>query len=186
MGVAKFEDFKAPWEVDASGAEIPEDEQKLDGSKLKKHLHNLLSDKERLQTTVQTLTTERDDYKGKVEAEVRKGETEAEKTKRENDELKTKLAEATKGSVESLKLEVALDKGLTKVQAKRLLGSTREELEADADDLVASFGSKGKNDDADDAPRRTPKRLHANSREKEDTGSDLVYSREKLNEIVPF
>jgi len=36
---------------------------------------------------------------------------------------------------------VAADRGLTQKQARRLVGSTREELEADADDLLASFGT---------------------------------------------
>lgn len=39
----------------------------------------------------------------------------------------------------ALRLEVAAEKGLTPTQAKRLVGATRDELEADADDLVASF-----------------------------------------------
>lgn len=41
----------------------------------------------------------------------------------------------------ALRLEVAAAKGLTEAQAKRLVGATKEELEADADDLLASFGS---------------------------------------------
>jgi len=39
----------------------------------------------------------------------------------------------------ALRLEVASEKGLTPAQAKRLIGATREELEADADDLLATF-----------------------------------------------
>lgn len=39
----------------------------------------------------------------------------------------------------AIRLEVAAEKGLTPAQAKRLLGTTREELEADADDLLATF-----------------------------------------------
>lgn len=41
--------------------------------------------------------------------------------------------------LKALKYEVALDKGLTKVQAVRLVGTTQEELEADADELVKLF-----------------------------------------------
>lgn len=48
--------------------------------------------------------------------------------------------------VRALRLEVAAEKGLTPAQAKRLVGSTREELEADADELVATF--KPANDDS--------------------------------------
>jgi hypothetical protein len=39
----------------------------------------------------------------------------------------------------ALRLEVAFDKGLTPAQAKRLVGSSREELEADADEILRDF-----------------------------------------------
>ena len=39
----------------------------------------------------------------------------------------------------ALRLEVASEKGLTAAQAKRLVGSSREELEADADELLETF-----------------------------------------------
>lgn len=39
----------------------------------------------------------------------------------------------------ALRLEVAQEKGLTAAQAKRLQGSTREELETDAEELLAAF-----------------------------------------------
>lgn len=38
------------------------------------------------------------------------------------------------------RMEVALEKGLTATQAKRLVGTTREELEADAIQLLADLG----------------------------------------------
>lgn len=38
-----------------------------------------------------------------------------------------------------MRLEVATDKGLTVAQAKRLVGATREDLEADAEELLSSF-----------------------------------------------
>ena len=40
---------------------------------------------------------------------------------------------------QALLLEVAVDKGLTPKQAKRLAGNTREELQADADEFLASL-----------------------------------------------
>lgn len=52
------------------------------------------------------------------------------------DAMERKTAEA---EVRALRAEVAQAKGLTAAQARRLQGSTREELEADADDLLASF-----------------------------------------------
>ncbi len=58
-----------------------------------------------------------------------------------------------------LRLEVAAAKGLTPAQAKRLVGGTKEELEADADELVATFGPpKGGDtggDKEDEQVRRT-------------------------------
>lgn len=50
--------------------------------------------------------------------------------------MERKAAEAES---RALRAEVAQAKGLTAAQARRLQGSTREELEADADDLLASF-----------------------------------------------
>lgn len=41
--------------------------------------------------------------------------------------------------LEALRAQVALDKKLTPSQAKRLVGSTREDLEADADELLADL-----------------------------------------------
>lgn len=46
---------------------------------------------------------------------------------------------ARRAESDAARLRVALRKGLTEVQARRLVGDTEEELEADADDLLASF-----------------------------------------------
>lgn len=46
---------------------------------------------------------------------------------------------ATAAELKAVRLEVAAEKGLTPAQAKRLIGATREELEADADDIIATF-----------------------------------------------
>lgn len=53
-------------------------------------------------------------------------------------ELKQQFEQA---QLRAMRLEVAAAKGLTPKQAARLQGSTREELEADADDLLATFGT---------------------------------------------
>lgn len=67
--------------------------------------------------------------------------------KTETEKLGEKLTAAEKRAVEAeqkaLRLEVAAAKGLTQAQAKRLVGATKEELEADADELLASFGGAG-------------------------------------------
>lgn len=41
------------------------------------------------------------------------------------------------------RLEVALTKGLTASQAKRLIGTNKAEFEADADEMLADLGKKG-------------------------------------------
>jgi DNA repair exonuclease SbcCD ATPase subunit len=62
-------------------------------------------------------------------------------------ELATANDRATKAEAQAARLEVALDKGLTSVQARRLVGTNAEELAADADDLLASFKQADGNGD---------------------------------------
>lgn len=76
-----------------------------------------------------------------------------------------KAAENAKDAAEQRaradRLQVALDKGLTSAQAKRLVGSTLEELESDADEILETFGgkpSKGSDDDGDDDGKDDAKR----------------------------
>lgn len=51
---------------------------------------------------------------------------------------------ATAAELRATRLEVAHDKGLTPAQAKRLVGTTREELEADADEILRDFPAAAK------------------------------------------
>lgn len=69
---------------------------------------------------------------------------EAEKTELQKMAERAEAAEKRAAEAEGrlLRLEVAQAKGLTAAQARRLQGATREELEADADDLLAAFGAK--------------------------------------------
>ena len=46
---------------------------------------------------------------------------------------------AAAAEARALRLEIAAEKGLTPAQAKRLVGETREELEADATELLETF-----------------------------------------------
>lgn len=66
---------------------------------------------------------------------------EAQKTAEQKaaDKAAEAAAHATKAQREADVLRVAMRKGLTEAQAKRLQGETIEELEADADELLASF-----------------------------------------------
>lgn len=86
---------------------------------------------------------------------IEKAESRASAAEKERDEAKGHL----------LRVTVAAEKGLTPTQAKRLVGSTREELESDADELLETFSKFGRSDpgkgDEDDkdkpAPRDRPK-----------------------------
>lgn len=52
--------------------------------------------------------------------------------------------QARDAETRALRAEVANAKGLTPSQAKRLIGATREELEADADELLRDLGDRKK------------------------------------------
>lgn len=62
--------------------------------------------------------------------------TEAEKS---SERLTAAEERAARAELNVLRMEVAAEKGLTPAQAKRLVGATREELEADAEELKATF-----------------------------------------------
>jgi hypothetical protein len=164
----KVEDWKAPWEVDADGNDLPEEDQKLDPARLKKLLHGLFSDKERALEQVDELRTQKDELETKVadaadpkaleklQADLQQAKAEAEKAK-------------SGGSLQALRYEIALEKGLTKSQARRLVGESREELEEDADELIKDLRptrSSKDDDQGDDGdrldPRRGPQTRHRN------------------------
>lgn len=63
---------------------------------------------------------------------------------------------------EAARLRVALRKGLTDVQARRLVGDSEEELEADADELLATFAPAQVSDT--DLPSRPRERLRPGAR----------------------
>lgn len=100
------------------------------------------------------------DYVKSLRAEAAKYRTEAkanaeaakrlaaleESQKTETERLTERLTAAEQRALDAARYEVALEKGLTRSQAKRLVGSTAEELAADADELLADLGKN--------APRR--------------------------------
>lgn len=64
---------------------------------------------------------------------------------------------STESEVRALRAEVANAKGLTPTQAKRLVGSTREELEADADELLTDIGAQRSKNNVVPDEGKTPK-----------------------------
>jgi hypothetical protein len=120
---------------------------------------------------------------GELAAKVKDFE-DASKTEQERaaEAAQTATQQAEAATREAARLRIALKKGLTETQAKRLVGDTEEELEKDADDLLESFkDDEGESDDGNS--RRTPTpRLRtgaAPSSEAEETDP------EKLAEQVP-
>lgn len=77
--------------------------------------------------------------------------SDSQKLSEERDALKSKVAPL---ELENARLRVALDKGLSASQARRLVGNTEEELAADADELLKDLG-KG---DGDGGGRTPPSR----------------------------
>lgn len=79
--------------------------------------------------------------------------------KSESEKFADRVAAAEKRASDAeaalTRLEVALDKGLTKTQARRLVGSTVEELEADAEDLLSSFKGDAEKPPAPNKPTET-------------------------------
>lgn len=90
--------------------------------------------------------------------------SEAERAAEEREAAKREAAEAR---LELARTRVALRKGLTESQARRLQGTTEEELEADADELLKDLRPVD-DDEGDDLPRRPRERLRSPSRPERD------------------
>jgi len=144
MALPKFDEWKRPWKDD-----------EFDSEKAAKLIYNLHVDKEKLTESKTTLTTERDEAiaakkaaDDKVAALEDKDLPEIERLRKENERLKTDppapkekaAASGDDASLETARLRIALNKGLTEAQVKRLVGSTAEELEADADAYMEEHG----------------------------------------------
>lgn len=90
----------------------------------------------------------------------------------------TKQAEAAQAKAD--RFEVAAAKGLSLAQARRLVGSTKEELEDDADAMRAELGldkddsdeSDDKNEEKDEAVGRPRERMRSGASNEEDEAPD--------------
>lgn len=172
----EYAEYKAPWEK--------QEGQEIDPEKAKKFVYSLLQQNQTLTEKVTTVTGERDTLQTKVDEAAREGENETQRLQREKKDLEDKLAKAGETSIETMRLRVALEKGLTPFQAKRLVGTTQDELEADADELVKSWGGSGEEgeDDGEKPPSRQPRRL-ANAGDPDPTGDDGVDVAKALESI---
>jgi hypothetical protein len=85
---------------------------------------------------------------------------------RATNEAASNLSRAEKAEDEAMRLRVAIRLGLNEVQSRRLVGSSEEELEADAKELLASFRPAEKDDDKsnDEEPEPPESERSENSR----------------------
>lgn len=117
-------------------------------------------------------------------AEARQKLTQYEDNEKTSDE---KYADAVKARDEAeakaLRLEVAAAKGLTPAQAKRLVGTTQEELEADADELLTTFGSQPPAPGTPPSPKPSPTAPPRGGTDPTETPETL--DPEKLAEFIP-
>lgn len=179
----KFEEWQAPWEKNGTA---------FDAETAKKLIYDKSLDLEKANDAhaekVTSLTTENTGLKTKVSEFEKAGETAAEKTAREVAEAAKKaqeqaVADATKTTdLKIARLEVAVEKGLTADDMKRIVGSTKEELLADADVFIAEYRGSTKEKEEPNTARRTPARprnplLEANG--------DVVVTSDDILKSVP-
>lgn len=190
----KYEDFKAPWEKD--GGEI-------DPEKAKRLLFNALESEATATDKVKTVAAEKSEvdkalevYKEAETKAARAKESDEERHAREKKELEDQLEKAKAGGGrETLLLEIALEKNLTKAQAKRLVGETREELEKDADDYLKDIKPAAAEETDDDGNpivkddislERQPKIVKTPAQRRE-TGADMgkyLEERKAVNTLI--
>jgi len=112
--------------------EVEEQHEELSPEALRKQLEKARKEAASYRTKVrelEPLATKAKQLEEASQSDLEKLTARAEQAERER-------AEATD---RALRLDVAFEKGLTPAQAKRLVGATREELEADADEILRDF-----------------------------------------------
>jgi hypothetical protein len=140
VALPKFEDFKAPWELDSAGNPIEADKQEVDAEKLKKHLYNVLSDKEKAQTArdgalgkVTELTGKVTELETAAQGKANEGKTELEKLQASIDALTKRAADA---EFAKDRLSVLTDHKIDPKAHDLLTGKTLDEMKASAERLV--------------------------------------------------
>lgn len=159
-----LEDYKAPWEIDADGNDLPEDQHQIDPERLKKYLFGLLSDKESAVEARDKAQADLATANEALNAKTRQDESDEQRRAREAQERDTEIETLRTQARRSLALEVALSQdGITKAQAKTLAkvlqGTTEDELDANAKTLIDELGlakAAGGEDDGDDDDDNPP------------------------------
>lgn len=127
-----------------------------------------LPDDHPLVTTLGKVKSEREELRRELK-ELR------DRDKSESEKLTDRITEAEQRAARAeqalMRAEVASAKGLSAAQAKRLSGDTREELEADADELLETFGAKEEPEER--PPGRPTERLRSGSMPEAEPSEDI-------------
>lgn len=169
--VKSYEEFRAPWETaDGSEAEI-------DRPRLKRYLYNLTVDKAKAQDAREDAVTELTEAQAsleKAEADLEtasgpEAQKKIDKLQKKVDDL-TEAAEKRQADDDLADLRAEVLEGVDPKYAKRVTGTTREELEESYADLAKDFdlpalgeeAEPGDDDGDDDVPtvRTRPRTLH--------------------------
>lgn len=157
---------KVPALADYKPSFVNEDGEIENAEAAIKAFHTLMVDKAKAQDAREDvlaenkdLAQERDELQTKVEDKnAPDAQVEIQKQKDRADKAE---AQSKKDQARADRLEVAMEKGLSPKQAKRLQGETKEELEADADELLEDFGTTKRTDeddeDGEDEGRTSPR-----------------------------
>lgn len=110
-------------------------------------------DVEKLKAALRKANKEAEQFRLKLKEFEDRDKTDSEKLAETN---RTLEAQARKAEIDLCRYRVAMRKGLTETQARRLVGESEEDFESDADELVAAFKS-GESDAAPPATGGRPK-----------------------------
>jgi len=187
VAVPKFEEFKAPWEIDSAGNPIEADKQEVDPEKLKKHLWNLLSDKDKAQAArdsalgkVTELNSKVTELETAAQGKANEGKTEIEKLQ---ESINALTKRATDAEYNSTRLKVLTANKIDPKAHDLLTGKTLDEMNASAAKLVelglvvkesASTEGKGGEGEGEGNPLNTTPRTRLNPGDpKPDEGGEL-------------
>ena len=184
-----FDEWKRPSWLDA---------EELDRDRVAEELFARESDNAKYRGRIRALTEQNTDLRSQVADSDEDAGEHDEKGAESAADSSTKKDTGQGSDLEVARLEIALEKGLTKNQAKRLVGKTREELEADADAYMEEHGLSSQDDGDDEQsndenqgetapPSRQPRRdgVKAGMGRDQEDGEPKVFDPSKLVDLIP-
>lgn len=111
-------------------------------------------DVEKLKAALRKANKEAEQFRLKLKEHEDRDKTESEKLVDTNRTLEER---ARKAEIDLCRYRVAMRKGLTETQARRLVGESEDDFESDADELVAAFKSGSESETAPPATGGRPK-----------------------------